>query len=151
MKNDHLLTKTYDIEFDKDYSIKKMISLIKDQVKTVRFVLNDQRDDLKDEYISMNSSLRDIESSINSLIDNLKDINQSSKYIESLKDSKLKINLSLSEFSIVELFYQFTNEDQVLLEETDLLRDYVCMIKRNLSDHKFINFYEDFSYSDLSE
>jgi len=151
MKNSYILTNTFDLEFDKDYSVDEMITFLEDQAKNLRSSLDDQKDDLVDDYDSMNSSLKDIESSIVNLVDNLKNIESSSKYIESLKDSKLKINLSLTEFSIVELFYQFTDEDDILLEQTDLLRDYVCMIKRYLFDRKIVNIYEDFKYSDLDE
>jgi hypothetical protein len=151
MKNSYILTNTFDLEFDKDYSVDEMITFLEDQVKILRSSLDDQKNDLKDDYHSMNSSLKDIEFSIVNLVDNLKNIESSSKYIESLKDSKLKINLSLTEFSIIELFYQFTDEDDILLEQTDLLRDYVCMIKRYLFDHKIVNIYEDFKYSDLDE
>ena len=57
MKNNHILTNTFDLEFDKDYSIDEMITFVEDQVKNLRSVLDDQKNLLEDDYLSMNSSL----------------------------------------------------------------------------------------------
>ena len=150
MKNNYVLNKSNEIELDKNYSMEELIELINEQVEIVRSNLDDQEEILNEDYIDLNSSLKDIEESIIRLNKHVSNIETSSLIKESLNnDSILRLDLSLTELSVLELFSNLTDEDDILLEEVNLLRDYLLTLKRYLIDKEIIKSFKDFEYSDI--